>query len=317
MLSNSLTQRILQRFPGKLTYCFAYGSGVKKQTGYNDKAQKDAMIDLVLCVDDAFEWHKRNLERNPHDYSWMRLLGSKIIGEYQRYAAGVYCNTLIPIDKHTTIKYGVIRTQDLSDDLCHWSHLYVAGRLHKPVKTLIEPNAELRNDMAKNFENALHTALLQLPERFTYLELFHTVANISYDGDFRMFFGEKKDKVKNLVEPQLDAFLKLYKPYLQNMLHCIHVPDLSKVCDTRIQQTKSYDSVLEHLQALPKRIQELLNESLPELAHKPDFGSGVKSAIRAINRDNSIRQTLKNIPTAGVFKAIEYGSKKALKTFSK
>lgn len=95
MLPSSLTQRILQRFPGKLTYCFAYGSGVKKQTGYDDAAQKDAMIDLVVCVDDAIDWHKQNLKKNPHDYSWMRFLGSKIIGEYQEYAAGVYCEAII------------------------------------------------------------------------------------------------------------------------------------------------------------------------------------------------------------------------------
>lgn len=99
MLPHSLTQRILQRFPGKISYCFAYGSGVKKQMGYDDKAQKDAMIDLILCVDNAFEWHKQNLEKNPRDYSWMRFLGSRLIGEYQEYAAGVYCKNFC---KHCT-----------------------------------------------------------------------------------------------------------------------------------------------------------------------------------------------------------------------
>lgn len=320
MLPNSLTQRILQRFPGKLTYCFAYGSGVKKQVGYDEKAQKDAMIDLVLCVDDAFEWHKQNLKKNPRDYSWMRYLGSRIIGEYQEYAAGVYCNTLIPIDKYTTIKYGVIRTQDLSDDLYHWPHLYVAGRLHKPVETLIEPNSELKADIAKNLENALHVALLQLPEQFTYFQLFHAIANISYIDDFRMIFGEKKDKVKNIVEPQLDGFLKLYKLHLRNMSHCIHVPDLSKICDTKIQQEKSYDATLEHLEALPTRIKELLkdmDETLPELANKLDYGIRIRSAVGAINWENSVSQSMKNIPTAGILKTIIYGSKKAMKTFSK
>lgn len=203
----------------------------------------------------------------------------------------------------------------------HWLHLYIAGRLQKPVETLVEPNADLKSYLTKNFKSALHTALLQLPERFTYFELFHAIANISYDGDFRMLFGEKKDKVKNIVEPQLDAFLKLYKPYLRNMSHCIHVPDLSKVCDTRIQQTKSYDAILEHLEALPTRIKELLNDiaekPLTELAHRRDYGAQVKTAIGAINWDNSFTQTLKNIPTAGVIKAIKYGSRKALKTFSK
>lgn len=34
------------------------------------------------------------------------------------------------------IKYGVISTQSLIDDLLHWRTMYVAGRLHKPVSIM-------------------------------------------------------------------------------------------------------------------------------------------------------------------------------------
>lgn len=321
MLPNALRQKILQRFPGKLTYCFAYGSGVKKQSGYDDTAQKDAMIDLVLCVDDATEWHKQNLKQNPRDYSWMRFLGAKVIGEYQEYAAGVYCNTLIPIDKHITIKYGVIKTQDLSDDLYHWNHLYIAGRLHKPVDTLVEPtNPELKEHLTKNFENALHAALLMLPEEFTYFKLFHEIANISYNGDIRMYFGESKNKVQNIVEPQLEAFLKLYKPHLRQMSNLVHVPDFSKVCDTRIKQDISPEANEFHLEALPTHVKRIINEmktSIPELVHNVDRANTISTAINIINWECSYSQSLKNIPTAGLFKSLVYGSRKAMKTFKK
>lgn len=321
MLPASLTHRILQRFPKNLTYCFAYGSGVKKQTGYDDKAQKDAMIDLVVCVDDAYEFHAENLKRNPRDYSFMRFLGPKLIDEYQGYAAGVYCNTLIPIDENTTIKYGVIRTKDLSDDLNHWTHLYVAGRLHKPVETLIEPkNADLRMDIVKNRESALHTALLLLPQEFSYFELFHEIAKISYHMDFRMIFGEKKDKVKNIVEPQVDAFLKLYEPNLQDMSSFVQVPSLTAVTDKMITQDKSPKSTLKHLEALPFRIQLMfkeMKESIDKLAHTLSYPDVVRGAVGNLNWENSVSQTFKNIPTAGLLKSIRYGSRKLLKTFSK
>lgn len=323
MLSNSLAQRILQRFPHKLTYCFAYGSGVKQQKGYDEKAQKDAMIDLVLCVDDAYEFHEANLKQNPRDYSWMRFLGKKAIGEYQGYAAGVYCNTLIPLDEHVTIKYGVITTERLCDDLYHWPNLYIAGRLHKPVETLLKPkNPEIDADLTKNFENVLHAALLMLPTQFSYFELFHSIAFCSYVGDFRMFFGEKKDKVKNIVEPQLDAFLNLYAPHLKKMSHLVQVPDLTRVSDQKIEQNKLPETVLHHLNALPTAVQQQLSEMKIHPKHivcmtAEEQSDVVKGAIAGINWVNSINQSAKNIPTAGIIKSLRYSGRKILKSFSK
>lgn len=321
MLPGSLTLRILQRFPGKLTYCIAYGSGVKKQTGYDDKSQKDAMVDLMFSVDDPIQFHDENLKKNPHDYSFMRFLGPKLVGEFQDYASGVYCNTLIPIDEHTTIKYGVIRTSDLCDDLNHWTHIYVAGRLHKPVETLIEPTSqELKDGLIKNHENALRAALLMLPKEFTYFELFHEIANISYHMDFRMIFGEKKDKVKNIVEPQQNMFLKLYAPYLKKLSASVELPEFSVNSDKRIQQDKSPTAILEHLKAMPERIQVAfkgMEEPIEGIAVKPHHQAIVRSAIGGIIWESSIAQTLKNIPTAGLLKSIRYGARKALKTFKK
>lgn len=321
MLPSSLAQRILQRFPRNLAYCFAYGSGVKKQSGYDDKAQKDAMIDLILCVDNAYDFHAENLKRNPRDYSFIRFLGPKLIDEYQGYAANVYCNTLIPIDKYTTIKYGVIRTQDFSDDLNDWAHLYVAGRLHKPVETLVEPKTdELKMDIIRNRDSALHAALLMLPQEFTYFELFHAIANISYHMDFRMLIGEKKDKVKNIVEPQIGAFLKLYAPNLKKMHNVVQVPDLSAVTDTKIKQDISPATKLKHLEALPARCHMMfkeMNEPIEELARSSTCAKIVLGSVGNINWESSVSQTFKNIPTAGLFKAIRYGSRKFMKTFAK
>ncbi len=61
------------------------------------------------------------------------------------------------------VKYGVVGMQALLQDLQHWSHLYVAGRLHKPVAVLAS-TPEAGAAYQQNLRAALSTALLLLPK---------------------------------------------------------------------------------------------------------------------------------------------------------
>lgn len=322
MLPSKLAQQILRRFPKNISYCFAYGSGVKQQSGYDEKTQKDAMIDLIICVDDEHQFHSENLERNSGDYSMMKYFGSSFIAKYQDYAAGVYFNTLIPIDTNCTIKYGVIRTNNLCDDLSHWTHLYIAGRLQKPVQNLISPsNPKIIRSLDDNLEMTLRLALLLLPEQFTYYELFHQIANISYAGDFRMVFGEKKDKVKNIVEPQMGAFLQLYAPYMRKLEHCLKVPNYRNVCDQLLEQSKETGAFNEHIAAMPSGLRDSIGEEdgghlMDELRPTEDYQRALQAGIHMINLNNSTRQSIKNIPTAGLLKSLRYSARKVMKMFS-
>ena len=64
------------------------------------------------------------------------------------------------------IKYGVIGTQLLYDDLQYWDSLYIAGRMQKPV-LMLKDYAKLPLARKNNLDAAFITALLLLPERFT------------------------------------------------------------------------------------------------------------------------------------------------------
>jgi len=58
-----LQQLLKSNFPvsetGKIVHAFGYGSAVFKQANYNVDAS-DCVIDLILVVDDAQQFHDRN-----------------------------------------------------------------------------------------------------------------------------------------------------------------------------------------------------------------------------------------------------------------
>ncbi|XP_065074823.1 phosphatidate cytidylyltransferase, mitochondrial [Ochlerotatus camptorhynchus] len=323
--------RILSRFPPNVTFCFAYGSGVKQQLGYDASQKKKNMIDLIYTVDNAHRWHASNLERNPEHYSGLKHLGSNFIAKYQEsFGAKVFFNTLIPIpEEDVIIKYGVVCTKDLLDDLNTWSNLYLAGRLHKPVEIIrTASGSKIQNAINSNLRAAVHAALLMLPEKFTEFELFREISNLSYAGDFRMIFGENKDKVNNIVRPQLEGFRNLYAPTLSQLQHVLSLP-LENSDNSVCIQDQSEKTVLYHLNHLPKwpvrrivykqtkgRYRQDTEDILTAVSKSSNYRELVSQSLRAIVWQSSVKQSIKNIPSAGVTKSIKYSWTKALKTFN-
>ncbi|XP_012284531.1 phosphatidate cytidylyltransferase, mitochondrial [Orussus abietinus] len=193
---------ILKSFPQNIKFCFAYGSGAMKQV--TDPSTN--MLDLIFVVRNSSQWHMENLRRNPSHYSGlMRILGHKAVTKLQEHSgAGIYFNTLVKTAEGRTVKYGVVSEVSLVEDLLDWNFLYLAGRLHKPVEVLLEPdeNSQLQTALVQNLHSAIHATLLLLPEHFTEIDFYKVITGLSYNGDFRMIFGEDKDKVHNIVVPQ-------------------------------------------------------------------------------------------------------------------
>lgn len=220
-----LYNRILLKFPiENLSYCFAYGSGVIRQL--NNENQKN-MIDLIFSVKNAEEWHQENLKINPNHYSALKFFGSKVIAKVQtNIPSKVYFNSMIPIkDEKVVVKYGVIEENDFVADLLDWNDIYVAGRLHKPVKVVHSTGStDLTSALQLNLQSAVHTTLLLLPEYFTEIEFYKTIVSLSYLGDFRMKIGEDKNKIHNIVNGALQQFRNLYSPVLKSMDDFIDIP---------------------------------------------------------------------------------------------
>lgn len=304
--------RILTRFPAQhFAYCFAYGSGVFQQAGRTDRA----MVDLIFVVNNTHDFHRDNLDANPDHYSSLRHLGPSVVSGVQKlFGANVYFNTLVTLGD-LTFKYGVIDVQDFCRDLKSWQTLYIAGRLHKPVLMLHDQG--LSDLVMYNLESAVHAALLQLPNKFSEEDLYTTITGLSYRGDFRMIIGEDKNKVSNIVQPQIEKFRSLYTPVFKSMSH-----RLSIQCSS-LEQDNSLESKFYNLQRLPQNLKDILHRSFKnnstindeestfrELAKRDDVGKIVRNGICRIVFYSSLMQSIKGIPTAGLLKSVVYSYNK-------
>lgn len=187
------------------------------------------MLDFVFAVNHPDHWHSINMHQFPGHYPLhARMLGSSFVARTQAFGPGLWFNTFVPMHgavravplvfladdtdafHNQTIKYGVTTVDTLCADLLNWRTLYLAGRMHKPLR-IIKDDARVRLTQQVNLTSALRTALLTLPETFTPRELFARIASISYAGDPRMLLpAENRGKVGNIVTRQEDQFRELY-----------------------------------------------------------------------------------------------------------
>ncbi|KAI1306471.1 Mitochondrial translocator assembly and maintenance protein 41 [Mortierella claussenii] len=303
-----------------IRYAFAYGSGVFAQKGYDGK--KKPMVDFIFAVSHPQHWHSLNLQANPHHYSLLGKMGSKVIATTQeRFGAGLYFNPFVEVNG-MTIKYGVVSIDTLCNDLLNWETMYVSGRLHKPVKILIDdPRTRLSNQV--NLFNATRVALLSLPNKFTSEELFTKIAGLSYLGDFRMSIGENPHKVQNIVKAQLSQFHRLYDPLLANLNNVTTLREgFLEQDDSPLVRSRTFQKLPPKLKtgvlyryhsALSKAGVEIVKEEGEEIqsvATAPDVEQYLNKTIHSIVQIPALSQSIKGIATAGVVKTAKYGVEK-------
>lgn len=287
------------------------------------------MLDLIFVVRNANKWHAENLIRNPKHYAQpMRFLGRNAIANVQEgWGAKVYYNTLVKTPDGHTIKYGVISEVSLIEDLLDWNNLYLAGRLHKPVKVLVEPDehSQLPTALVENLHSAVHAALLLLPQHFTEIDFYKTIAGLSYTGDFRMTFGENKEKINNIVIPQLQHFRQLYSSILQHFDDYMDIPKSDQMAVT-CQQDINPATKIHHLNHLPRTPQVKLvrawsqgprskdtEDCLRAIAYDPECHEILEKCLQSIVWRSSVTQSLKGIVTAGFLKSVKYSAAKITK----
>ena len=161
--------------------------------------------------------------------------------------------------------------------------------------------------------NAIMTALAMLPTQFEELELYMTVASLSYTGDPRMGIGENPNKVTNLVTPMLPAYRTLYKNALQSFgtdfLRSVYLPQGDR---TVFIQDDRMDTRRFLLSRLPLSIQRELQTS-PRL--QLSSAEDVKNAVATVVARTATPQTVTGLFTAGFTKSAAYAAAKIAKRF--
>ena len=153
------------------------------------------------------------------------------------------------INSMQMIKYGVTTVDNLCADLLNWRTLYLAGRMHKPLR-IIKDDARVRLTQQVNLTSAVRAALLTLPDEFSETQLFERIAGISYSGDPRMWLpAENRGKVTNIVRKQGPQFRELYHRLVVG-LPGVHWPSHSAT----LQQDTAAQAKASHLKKLPSNL---------------------------------------------------------------
>ncbi|KAI0036436.1 Mmp37-domain-containing protein [Vararia minispora EC-137] len=316
----ALLESIVADFEAPIRYAYAYGSGVFEQDGYQRATgEKEPMLDFIFAVTHPSHFHSINMNQHPGHYAFhARILGSDFVTRVQNIAPGVWFNAFVPM-KGVTIKYGVTAVDNLCSDLLNWNSLYLAGRMHKPIR-IIKDDARVRLTQQVNLTSALRAALLVLPAEFTETRLFEAIAGISYAGDPRMLLpAENRNKVANIVRKQAPQFKELYHRLV------VALPGTNwSAGSTTIQQDVSPTARALHLKKLPSSLLARvkshyagtpgLNEGetayWQKLAGDERLSHAIVDELKHIVRGPATLQTLKGIVSGGPSTSFRYASEK-------
>lgn len=275
-----------------------YGSGVKNQEGYTDDIKRQ--IDLILTVNDIYEFHKLNFKKYPNIYS---NIGIKLIKHVN--SIGTDINYVSNIDyKNNTYKIGVINKNDLSKDLITWDNMYMAGRCQKPI-SILKIRDKVKNEIIYNRLNALKIALLLNHNKtITEQELYETICSLSYIGDIRMTMHcENPDKIKNIVNGSKIEFREIYNEVNDNLF------DIKN----NIISTNT-DKILTSILDIPESLLKYLHKHMDlNNINIDELNNNIINYLKITNFKSSIAQPIKSIIINGTEKSLNYLKEKRKK----
>jgi mitochondrial translocator assembly and maintenance protein 41 len=232
------------------------------------------------------------------------------------------------------IKYGVVDMATIKKDLYEWNALYLAGRLHKPVKH-VQCSDDIVHAENENIQSAMRAAMLLCPQTFNISELLSIICSLSYIGDIRLGFAEDSKKVQRIVKGSHAHLCNLYNDAIhtalnKNMLALIG-PSQSVVNSRSVfKNTLSLEDKATLYGALPRHVLHKMasqkrGDALPRSVQQQENGIGeylassrygtlaLQRALASIVRRSSFRQACLGALSAGPIRSVKYVSAKMMK----
>lgn len=279
-----------------------YGSGIYKQTGYDNNEKPDK--DVIVIAEDFKDFLLQDHEKNPHhfsdDFDNKILLKKK---QKDKFYSNVGCLKFYQDGIH--FKAMVISKKSLEEDLNTWKYFGMAGRLTKPILYKEIPK-DLEKAIQINRQNILITALLlENKDILTQSELYNTISKLTYMYDFRTILpGEKKSKSSDIVNGAFDFFEKTYGHN-----------NIAKVENGMLKNPHPVDLI----DNLPTNLKDYLNNKMNNIS-KDDLekiSKLINNYFRKTNLPNSIRLALSSGTTLGKKETIKHGLSKVKRHFQK
>jgi len=293
-----LGNTLLRHLPNGVRWSCCYGSKVMEPT-----MAVGSQIDMLIAVDEENlqNWHQENMRINPLHYSRLnRILGVRWISMLQRISPPLFFHPFIEIPSLASeFKYGVVSSQELENDLKNWTHFYIAGRLQKPVLSLVEETPPtIQQAIDKNLLAALCCAIILMDRQsFTEQELYLAITGLSYQGDVRMRVAENPNKVSNIVLGQPNSFLQFQALYSSNLSFLQNFGLIKVNQENRCIEVPLAANLFKFIP---------WNMTSKEALHQK---------LVQTNHISSRRQSLKGLLTAGVTRSLNYAIHKLKKRF--
>ena len=282
---------------------FGYGSGVFKQTGYDEHSLPQ--IDMIFIVEDIQSWHRENRKRNRKDYSWTGacLLPSPVVHGMSGKTHIIYQSNIVEPDG--VYKYGMISRAEFEQAIESWSSFYVPGRMQKPVYEICT-NPQIERLLYQNRRSAVVAAACFLPQETTCFELYMKLCSLSYYGDSRMYVAENPEKVRNIVTGSYERIHEIYQPILKDCSFLQLSGERLLVDEAMLQEEALH---------LPACLQQYLQKTDAYSGGIAGIQKGIQQFLEKMNFRESVGQTAKGLLSNGLLRSVSYVIPKLQKKF--